>query len=112
MEIKHSPNEEEDEVAEEFDGWTVERLEDTSPPQLLTRQKPQRNLDQHSLRVQRWYQRKHNGILKCGDNHHPHYMSHIRFGPGKFKAWWFDPVECLKIFSSFIINLLITMMNN
>ncbi|KAJ0843890.1 hypothetical protein HanRHA438_Chr15g0696391 [Helianthus annuus] len=107
VEIKQAPNEEEDEVAEEFDGCPVERLEDTSPTQLLTQEKPRGSLDQHSLRVQRWYIRKHNGTLKCGDNHHPHYMSRIRFGPGKFKVWWFDPVERLKIFSSFIINFLI-----
>ncbi|KAJ0939586.1 hypothetical protein HanRHA438_Chr02g0062841 [Helianthus annuus] len=108
MEIKQAPNdEEEDEVAEEFDGWPVEKLEDTSPPQLLTREKQRRSLDQHSLRVQRWYKRKHNGTLKCGDNHHPHYMSRIRFGPGKFKFWWRDPFACLKIFYSFIINFLI-----
>ncbi|MFS8006354.1 hypothetical protein Hanom_Chr14g01248221 [Helianthus anomalus] len=102
-EIKQAPNEEENEVAKEFDGWPMERLEDGSLPQLLTQEKAHRSLDQHSLRVQRWYKRKHNGTLKCRDNRHPHYISRIRFGPGKFKFWWSDPFTCLQIFCSFII---------
>ncbi|MFS7912836.1 hypothetical protein Hanom_Chr02g00134541 [Helianthus anomalus] len=106
MEIKYTPNVE-DEVAEEFDGWPVERLEDTSPSQLLTREKARRSLDQHIVRVQRWCKQKHKGKLKCRDNHLPRYMHCIRFGPGIFKVWWFDPVERLKIFSSVIINFLI-----
>ncbi|KAF5782780.1 hypothetical protein HanRHA438_Chr11g0512871 [Helianthus annuus] len=107
MEIEYAPNVEEEIVAKELDSWPVEKLEDGSPPQLLTREKALRNLDQHSLRVQRWYKRKRNGALKCRDNHLPHYMHHIRFGPGKFKFWWSGRFEYPKIFSSFVVNFLI-----
>ncbi|MFS8029354.1 putative leucine-rich repeat domain superfamily [Helianthus anomalus] len=41
MEIKYTPNVEE-EVVEELDGRPVEKLEDESPPQLLTREKAQK----------------------------------------------------------------------
>ncbi|MFS8002718.1 hypothetical protein Hanom_Chr13g01205351 [Helianthus anomalus] len=39
-------------------------------------------------------------------------MHCIRFGPGKFKVWWFEPIERLKIFSSFIINFLFLINND
>ncbi|KAJ0951766.1 putative transcription factor interactor and regulator CCHC(Zn) family [Helianthus annuus] len=109
MEIKQIPNIEEEKVAEELDSWPVKVLDVGLPPTpTRTREKARRKrLDQHIVRVQRWCKQKHKGKLKCRDNHLPRYMHCIRFGPGKFKVWWFDLIEHLKIFSSFIINFLI-----
>ncbi|KAF5813561.1 hypothetical protein HanRHA438_Chr03g0111021 [Helianthus annuus] len=95
MEIKYTPNVEGEEVATKFDSRPVEKLEAGSPPQLKSQEKARRSLDRHSLRDQRWYKRKLNVTLKCKDNHPPHYMSCIRFGPGKFKFWWPDLFACL-----------------
>ncbi|KAJ0946476.1 hypothetical protein HanRHA438_Chr01g0004381 [Helianthus annuus] len=107
MEIKYIPNKEE-EVATKIDGWPVERLKDGLPhTPTKSREKAQKCLDQHRLREQRWCKQKHKEKLKCSDNHLPHYMHRIRFGPGKFKFWWSDPFECPKIFSSFIVKFLI-----
>ncbi|KAJ0797792.1 hypothetical protein HanPI659440_Chr04g0177811 [Helianthus annuus] len=98
MEIKYTPNVEEEEVAEEFDSWPVEKLEVGSPSQLKTREKARRNLDRQSLSTQRWCKMKFKATLKCRDNHLPHYMHRIRFLPGKFKFWWSDPFKIFKIF--------------
>ncbi|KAJ0725665.1 hypothetical protein HanPI659440_Chr12g0461441 [Helianthus annuus] len=98
MEIKQIPNEEEKEVAEEFDSWPVEKLEVGSPSQLKTREKARRNLDRQSMRIQRWCKRKFKATLKCRDNHLPRYMHRIRFLPGKFKFRWSDPLRIFKIF--------------
>ncbi|KAJ0911550.1 hypothetical protein HanRHA438_Chr06g0264391 [Helianthus annuus] len=54
-----------------------------------------------------WYEKKQNEKLKCRDNHLPRYRHRIRFDPGKFKFWWVDLFERLKIFSSFIFSFLI-----
>ncbi|KAJ0601837.1 hypothetical protein HanIR_Chr03g0133211 [Helianthus annuus] len=106
MEIKYTPNVKE-EVAEEFDSWPVKDLDVGSPSYIKSREKAQRNLDQHSLRVQRWYKRKLNGTLKCTENHSPHYMPLIKFGPGKFKYWWVDPFEFSRLFFNFTNNFLL-----
>ncbi|KAJ0525480.1 hypothetical protein HanHA300_Chr09g0312521 [Helianthus annuus] len=109
MVIKQIPNVKEEKVAEELDNRPVEKLAVGLPiTPIKTREKARRKrLDQHIVRVQRWYKKKQNEKLKCRDNHLPRYMHCIRFGPGKFKVWWFHPVERLKIFSSCIINFLI-----
>ncbi|KAJ0458026.1 hypothetical protein HanIR_Chr15g0780461 [Helianthus annuus] len=108
MVIKQIPNVKEEEVAEELDSWPVKVLDVGLPPTpTRTREKARRSLDQHIMRVQRWCKRKLKATLKCRDNHQPHYMSRIRFGPGKFKFWWSDPLEYPKIFSCFIVNFLI-----
>ncbi|KAJ0936039.1 hypothetical protein HanRHA438_Chr03g0126311 [Helianthus annuus] len=52
MEIKCTPNVKE-EVAEEFDSWPMKDLDVGSPSYIKSREKAQKNLDQHSLRVQR-----------------------------------------------------------
>ncbi|MFS7920146.1 hypothetical protein Hanom_Chr03g00220991 [Helianthus anomalus] len=85
----------------------MENLEDGSPPQLPTREKTRRHLDRHSLRIQRWYKRKLKAILKCRDNHLPRYMHCIRFDPGKFKFWWFDPFKFSNKFVALKLGLLI-----
>ncbi|KAM0060031.1 hypothetical protein Hdeb2414_s0005g00187831 [Helianthus debilis subsp. tardiflorus] len=108
MEIKQIPNVEEEKVAEELDSRPVENLEVGLPiTPIESREKARKSLDQHIMRVKRRCKRKLKATLKCRDNHHPHYMSRIRFGPGKFKFWWSDPFEYHKIFSSFIVNFLI-----
>ncbi|MFS7927396.1 hypothetical protein Hanom_Chr04g00308591 [Helianthus anomalus] len=105
MEIKYTPNVEEEKVLEEFNSRPVEKLEDRLPPRLRTRERARKNLDQHLLRIQGWYQgKKKEEPLKFAQHHIPHYMSYIRFGPGKVKFWWVDPFECLKIFSRFIVG--------
>ncbi|KAF5798722.1 putative transcription factor interactor and regulator CCHC(Zn) family [Helianthus annuus] len=106
MEIKYTPNVKE-EVAEEFDSWPMKDLDVGSPSYIKSREKAQRNLDQHSLRVQRWYKRKLNGTLKCTENHSPHYMPRIKFGPGKFKYWWVDPFEYSRLFFNFTNDFLL-----
>ncbi|KAJ0577949.1 hypothetical protein HanIR_Chr05g0241841 [Helianthus annuus] len=98
MEIKYIPNKEEVKVAEEFDSRLVEKLEVGSPTYLKSREKAQKCLDQHSSRIQRWCKQKQREKLKCKDNHLPHYMHRIRFGPGKFKFRWSDPLRFFKIF--------------
>ncbi|KAJ0457849.1 hypothetical protein HanIR_Chr15g0778481 [Helianthus annuus] len=109
MEIKQIPNVEEEKVAEELDSRPVEKLAVGLPhTPTRTREKAQRNcLDQHIVRVRRWYEKKQKEKLKCRDNHLPRYMHRIRFDPGKFKFSWVNPFERLKIFSSFIVGFLI-----
>ena len=71
-----------------------------------TREKAKRKrLDQPILRVHRWFKQKKK--LEYINNHPPHYISGIRFGPGKYKFWLSDPFECHKTFSGFIIGFLI-----
>ncbi|KAJ0667119.1 hypothetical protein HanPI659440_Chr17g0674291 [Helianthus annuus] len=83
MEIKQIPNVEEVKVAEELDSWPVEKIVVGLPiTPIKSREKARRSLDQHIMRVQRWCKQKLKATLKCIDNHHPHYMSRIRFGPG------------------------------
>ncbi|KAJ0468200.1 putative transcription factor interactor and regulator CCHC(Zn) family [Helianthus annuus] len=97
MEIKYIPNKKEVKVAEEFDSRPMEKLEVGSPTYLKSREKAQKCLDQHSSRIQRWCKQKQREKLKCKDNHLPHYMHRIRFGPGKFKFRWSDPLRIFKI---------------
>uniref|UniRef100_A0A251U5C9 Uncharacterized protein n=1 Tax=Helianthus annuus TaxID=4232 RepID=A0A251U5C9_HELAN len=58
MEIKYTPNVEEEIVAEEFDSQPVEKLEDGLPPRSRTRERARKSLDQHLPRIQGWYRRK------------------------------------------------------
>ncbi|KAF5784168.1 putative transcription factor interactor and regulator CCHC(Zn) family [Helianthus annuus] len=83
MEIKQIPNVEEEKVAEELDSRPVEKLAVGLPhTPTRTREKAQRNcLDQHIVRVRRWYEKKQKEKLKCRDNHLPRYMHRIRFDP-------------------------------
>ncbi|XP_076948954.1 uncharacterized protein LOC143621407 [Bidens hawaiensis] len=106
MEIKTSPEEEkEKEVAKEEDqnmvvvesphhtnvSRSVEELDSGSPPKSAKPQKRARKcLDRHVLRVQKWYIKSYMTTLKCKNNHFPHYMPRVSFGPGKFKYWWTD----------------------
>ncbi|KAJ0827363.1 hypothetical protein HanRHA438_Chr17g0824801 [Helianthus annuus] len=107
MEIKQIPSIEEEIVTEEFDSRPVEKLVVGLPiTPIQSREKARRSLDQHIMRVQRWCKRKLKATLKCRDNHLPHYIHRIWFDPSKFKFWWVDPFERLKIFSSFIIIFL------
>ncbi|XP_076944901.1 uncharacterized protein LOC143615730 [Bidens hawaiensis] len=117
MEIKTSPEEEkEEEVATEDEkslelvespnhmkvSMSVEELDSGTPPKSTKPQKRKRKcLDQHVLRVQKWYIKSYRTTLKCKSNHFPHYMPRIRFGPGKFKYWWSDPFECFKLLLCF-----------
>ena len=105
MEIKNSPNKDE-QTNEEFDSRPVEELDVALTLKPRTREKARRKrLDQPILRVQRWFNQKKK--LKYRDNHPPHYISHIVFGPGKYKFWFSDPFKCHKTFSGFIISFLI-----
>ncbi|XP_076922310.1 uncharacterized protein LOC143584041 [Bidens hawaiensis] len=113
MEIKMSPEEEkEEEVAKEDDqnmvvvdsshhmkvGKSVEELDGGPPPKSAKPQKRKRKcVDQHVMRVQKWYIKSCRRTMKCKNYHFPHYMPRIRFGPGKFKYWWSDPFECFKM---------------
>ncbi|XP_021986143.1 FK506-binding nuclear protein-like [Helianthus annuus] len=82
MEIKYTPNEEEQEVAEEFDSRPVEKLEDGPPPGSRTRERARKSLDQHLPRIQGWYQRKKKEKpLKFAQHHPSHYMPRIRMVP-------------------------------
>ncbi|KAM0003692.1 hypothetical protein Hdeb2414_s0274g00853941 [Helianthus debilis subsp. tardiflorus] len=83
MEIKHIPNVEEEEVAEEFDSRPVEKFEDGLPPRLRTRERARNSLDQNLLRIRGWYRRKKmEESLKFAQHHPSHYMPRIRFGSG------------------------------
>ncbi|XP_076956444.1 uncharacterized protein LOC143631627 [Bidens hawaiensis] len=96
MEIKCEPNEKEEKVAKEDDqnmvvvesphlvkvNKSVEELGSGSPPKLTKPQKRERKcLDQYVLRVKKWYIKSYRKTQKCKNNHFPHYMSCIRFGP-------------------------------
>ncbi|KAJ0467706.1 putative transcription factor interactor and regulator CCHC(Zn) family [Helianthus annuus] len=109
MEIKYTPNVEEEKVAEELDSWPVKVLDvGLSHTPTRTREKARRKrLDQHIVRVQRWCEHKQREKLKCRDSHLPHYMHRIRFGPGKFKFWWSDPFKIFKIFCNSTNEVLI-----
>ncbi|KAJ0513127.1 putative transcription factor interactor and regulator CCHC(Zn) family [Helianthus annuus] len=98
MEIKYTPNVEK-KVAAEFDSRPVENL-DVGLPHIptRTREKARKNLDRHGARIRRWFKQKQMEKLKCRDNHLPHYISRIRFDPGKFKYWWSNPFKIFKIF--------------
>ncbi|KAJ0590096.1 hypothetical protein HanIR_Chr04g0193631 [Helianthus annuus] len=51
MEIKYTPNVEEEKVAEGFDSRPVDKLEDELPPRSRTRERARKSLDQHLLRI-------------------------------------------------------------
>ncbi|XP_076908157.1 uncharacterized protein LOC143564904 [Bidens hawaiensis] len=103
MEIKTSLEEEkEEDVAKDEDqnmvvvepphhvkvSKSMEELDSGPLPKSTNPQKRERKcLDQHVLRVQKWYIKSYRRKLKCKNNHFSHYMSRIRFGPGKFKYW-------------------------
>ncbi|XP_021998433.1 uncharacterized protein LOC110895424 [Helianthus annuus] len=73
---------EEDKMVDEFDSWPVKEADVGFPlTPTTTREKAQRSLDQHVLRVQRWYKKKEEP-LKFAQHHSPHYMPRIKFGPG------------------------------
>ncbi|KAJ0880008.1 putative transcription factor interactor and regulator CCHC(Zn) family [Helianthus annuus] len=75
MVIKQIPNVKEEKVAEGLDSRPIEKLEVGSPPQLLTREKARKSLDQHLLRIRGWYQRKKKEeSLKFAQHHPSHYM--------------------------------------
>ncbi|XP_076910977.1 uncharacterized protein LOC143568802 [Bidens hawaiensis] len=93
MEIKRAPNGKEEEVANEEDQNTmvvesphhmkfsrsVKELDSGSPPNFKKPKKRARKcLDQHVLRVQRWYIKSYRTKLKCKIDHFPHYMPRIR----------------------------------
>ncbi|KAJ0614403.1 hypothetical protein HanIR_Chr02g0062051 [Helianthus annuus] len=109
MVIKQIPNAKEEKVAEELDSRSVEKLAVGLPITPIKRQEKARRkrLDQHIVRVQRWCKQKHKEKLKCNDNHLPHYMHRIRFGPGKFKYWWPDPFRNVKRFINSTLKILI-----
>ena len=105
MVIKNSPNEDE-QPKEEFDSWPVEESDGRLPLRPRTREKARRKrLDQPILRVQRWFKQKKK--LEYRNNHPPHYISRIRFGPGKYNFWWSDLFKLHKTYSGFIISFLI-----
>ncbi|KAI3676312.1 hypothetical protein L1987_85918 [Smallanthus sonchifolius] len=47
-------------------------------------------LDRRISRTQTWSIRGPAVVPDCRDDHAPHYMHGIQFGPGKFKSWWPD----------------------
>ena len=103
IEISETPNEVEEVILE--DEKPVKNQHGGSPPKSTkSRDKARNNLDQLTLRLKKWYLLNHMAKLKCRNNHSPHYMHSIRFGPGNFKFWWVDPFKFSKYFlnSTFI----------
>ncbi|KAF5786756.1 hypothetical protein HanXRQr2_Chr10g0444771 [Helianthus annuus] len=106
MEIKQIRNVEEEKVADKFDSWSVKEVNVGFPlTPTRTREKAQRSLDQHVVRVRRWYKKEE--PLKFAQHHSPHYMPRIKFGPGKFKYWWVDPFSFSKLFFNFTNDFLL-----
>ncbi|KAJ0744013.1 hypothetical protein HanPI659440_Chr10g0382541 [Helianthus annuus] len=106
MEIKQIRNVEEEKVADEFDSWSVKEVNVGFPlTPTRTREKAQRSLYQHVVRVRRWYKKEE--PLKFAQHHSPHYMPRIKFGPGKFKYCWVDPFSFSKLFFNFTNDFLL-----
>ena len=85
--IKNSPNEDE-QLNEKFDSRPVEEVDVGMSLQPRKREKARKKVPGYQDRS-------------------PHYMSRIRFGPGKYKLWFSDLFKCHKTYSGFIIAFLI-----
>ncbi|KAI3797244.1 hypothetical protein L1987_32499 [Smallanthus sonchifolius] len=76
----------------------VEEEDGGSPPRSSRpRDRARRRMDRHVMKVLGWsYTDRRKEYT--GDDHAPHYMPRIKFGPSKFKYWWPDPFEFSKLF--------------
>ncbi|KAI3811012.1 hypothetical protein L1987_20726 [Smallanthus sonchifolius] len=79
------------------DSRPVEERDGGWPPQpTRPKDRAQRRMDRHVLRVLRWSHKDHRMTPYSRDDRLPHYMLHIRFGPGRFKDWWVDAVTSIR----------------
>ncbi|KAL8232084.1 hypothetical protein R6Q57_001862 [Mikania cordata] len=81
-------------------------LKSTEPREKATKRK---EMDPNQLKVLGWYQKKRRTkTVKFVNNHSPHYLPRIRFGPGKFKYWRPDPFESFKMYFNSINKIFLS----
>ncbi|KAK1424978.1 hypothetical protein QVD17_20320 [Tagetes erecta] len=60
--------------------------------------------DQQTLKARHLSLKHFKSITSCKDDHLLHYISCIKFGPGKYKSWWHDPFHCGCVIIGFVTN--------